>query len=51
MNPDWQSYMAITVVTLTAVIFLKRTLLKKKAKGAGGCGSSCGCGNAPAVKK
>jgi len=33
---------AIAVVTLTAVIFVKRTLIKKKkVKSGGGCGS-CG---------
>lgn len=37
--PDWQSWTAIAVVVVTALIFA----MKSAGKKSGGCGS-CGCG-------
>jgi len=40
MNSDWQSWAALGVVVITAVVF---SLRMRKAKGKAGCGSGCGC--------
>lgn len=39
---DWQSWAALGVVAITAVIFLFRATSRKKQ---GGCEGSCGCGH------
>ncbi len=37
---DWQTWATLAVVAVTALMFLRNALRKKKA---GGCGSGCGC--------
>jgi hypothetical protein len=39
MNEDWQSYAAIAVVVLTAIVFAFRIAGRRKS----GCGGGCGC--------
>jgi hypothetical protein len=40
MNGDWQSWVTLGVVVLTALVFAVRSMSKKKG---GGCGAGCGC--------
>ncbi|MBC8127811.1 MAG: FeoB-associated Cys-rich membrane protein [Gloeobacteraceae cyanobacterium ES-bin-144] len=41
---DWQTYIAISIVALTATIFIVRFFRPKKN---GSCGHDCGCGKKP----
>jgi hypothetical protein len=42
MNGDWQSWVTLGVVGLTALVFAVRSMHKKKG---GSCGAGCGCDN------
>ncbi len=45
MNPDWQTWAAVAVVIITAILFVVRSKRKKT----GGC-ASCNGGSTPRVK-
>ena len=42
MNNDWQSYAALGVVVITAVLLLRTKFRKKSSSGCGTCGCSSG---------
>lgn len=42
---DWQSWTALTVVAITALLFVRRAL--KRRRSGGGCGGGCGCTHKP----
>jgi hypothetical protein len=41
MNIDWQTALAVGIVTITLTIFIHRLMRPKKKSG---CGHDCGCG-------
>ena len=44
MNNDWQTWTALGVVALTAVLYVRYLMRRKKNRGSGGsCDSDCGC--------
>jgi len=44
MSSDWQTWGALAVVAITAVLYVRRLMGKRKKKGGGGaCGGDCGC--------
>ncbi len=43
MNSDWQTWAALAVVAITAVLYVRRVLGKRKKRSGGSCGGDCGC--------
>ncbi|MBC8128325.1 MAG: FeoB-associated Cys-rich membrane protein [Gloeobacteraceae cyanobacterium ES-bin-144] len=41
MPPDWQTFVAISIVALTLAVFVYRLTRPNKKSG---CGKDCGCG-------
>jgi hypothetical protein len=45
MSNDWQTWTALGIVVITAVLYI-RHLLRRKSKGGGSCDSDCNCDDA-----
>ena len=46
MSKDWQTWTALAIVVVTAVLYVRRLVRRKKSKGSSGggaCESDCGC--------
>jgi len=50
MSSDWQSWITLGIILLTAAIFIGRAIAKRRKK-EGGCGSSCACPSKPDLTK
>lgn len=43
MSDDWQTWTALAIVVLTAILYTRRILKRKKSASSGGCASDCSC--------
>ncbi|NOX98807.1 MAG: FeoB-associated Cys-rich membrane protein [Verrucomicrobia bacterium] len=50
MSSDWQSWITLGIIILTATIFIRKAIIKRRKKDAG-CGHDCGCPSKPDLKK
>lgn len=51
MSSNWQSWITLAIIALTAAIFVWRAIARSQKKGGGSaCGSNCGRPN-PSFKK
>jgi len=50
MNSDWQTWITLGIIILTATIFIWRVIVKRQNK-IDGCGNDCGCPSTSDLKK
>jgi hypothetical protein len=50
MYSDWQTWLTLGIIILTATIFVCRAINKHRKKNEG-CGNDCGCPSKPDLKK
>jgi hypothetical protein len=43
MSNDWQTWTALGVVAVTAVLYVRYVLRRNKRSGSGACASDCAC--------
>lgn len=49
MNDDWQTWAALAVVLVTAIAFAVRAI-RRRRRGAIGCGGGCDCAKKPVTR-